>query len=301
MAFGNTSNLPMIATLAGDLTPGPFMALSAAGGIRPGVYAGLGGCDCATVAGVRVSAPFRDRPRFARCRSRSCLHSNSPKGLRRIALGCREAQRSGYPGDAATTTESTLKGLCNVAPPLRNPFGVNVSRRPETQGSRCATTLGYPTKSLRDNRDATSSLEADSLFIELCMANEPSTLGWQLYCHPFPGAAVQLPHQRGFINSAKLNRRRLAWRRIALRRQAPAIRRTHTSEGAHLQPRFTPHAGLRTPDPRLRAGKRQRSWGRRGTASHSHKSESQLSAATSSSYSSSDSVAAEPSTVCSSA
>jgi hypothetical protein len=20
-------------------------------------------------------------------------------------------------------------------------------------------------------------------------------LGWQLYCHPFPGAAVQLPHQ----------------------------------------------------------------------------------------------------------
>jgi len=31
------------------------------------------------------------------------------------------------------------------------------------------------------------------------MANEPSTLGWQLYCHPFPGAAVQLPHQRGSL------------------------------------------------------------------------------------------------------
>ena len=38
------------------------------------------------------------------------------------------------------------------------------------------------------------------------MANERPTLGWQLYCRPFPGAAVQLPHQRRFIDSAKLNR-----------------------------------------------------------------------------------------------
>ena len=44
--------------------------------------------------------------------------------------------------------------------------------------------------------------------IELCMANERPTLGWQLCCRPFPGAAVQLPHQRGFIDSAKLNRKR---------------------------------------------------------------------------------------------
>ena len=41
--------------------------------------------------------------------------------------------------------------------------------------------------------------------IGLCAANEPSMLGWQLHCHPFPGAAVQLPHQRWFIDYAKLN------------------------------------------------------------------------------------------------
>jgi hypothetical protein len=46
--------------------------------------------------------------------------------------------------------------------------------------------------------------------IELCVANERSALGWQLYCHPFPGAAVQLPHQRGFIDYAKLNRPRVS-------------------------------------------------------------------------------------------
>ena len=105
------------------------------------------------------SVPLRVDPPFARWRVRSCDMRNSPKGLRRIALGCREAQRSGYPGDSATTTQSTLKGLRDVAPPLRNSFGVDVLRRLETQGSRCATTLGCPTKSLRDSRGATSSLK----------------------------------------------------------------------------------------------------------------------------------------------
>jgi hypothetical protein len=39
------------------------------------------------------------------------------------------------------------------------------------------------------------------------MTNDSSTLGWQMHCLPFPSAAVQLPHQRGFIDSAKLNNR----------------------------------------------------------------------------------------------
>jgi hypothetical protein len=43
--------------------------------------------------------------------------------------------------------------------------------------------------------------------IDPCTANEPSMLGWQLYCHPFPGAAVQLPHERGLIDHARLNSR----------------------------------------------------------------------------------------------
>ena len=107
--------------------------------------------------------PFRVRPPFARWRAKSCDTCNSPKGLRKIVLGCREAQRSGYPGLRPRPTPSTLKGLRSVAPPLRNPFGVNVLRWLETQGSRCATTLGYLTQSLRDNRCPASSQKADGL------------------------------------------------------------------------------------------------------------------------------------------
>jgi len=52
MVLSDTSNAPMRITLTSTRKPGPFMALSAAGGIRPGVYAGLGGF------GMRVSTPF---------------------------------------------------------------------------------------------------------------------------------------------------------------------------------------------------------------------------------------------------
>jgi hypothetical protein len=44
--------------------------------------------------------------------------------------------------------------------PLRNPFGVSVLRHPNTQGSRWATTLAIPTKSLRDSHNPTSSQKA---------------------------------------------------------------------------------------------------------------------------------------------
>ena len=58
MGFDNMSTLPMRVALARTRTPGPFMALSAAGGIRPGVYAGLAGCRHPIPFGANVSAPF---------------------------------------------------------------------------------------------------------------------------------------------------------------------------------------------------------------------------------------------------
>jgi len=73
----------------------------------------------------------------------------SPKGLNKIAQGCRFG---GYPGVATPTIMPTLKGLRNFATPLRNPVGVLLSRLFSPQGSRCAATLGCPAQSLRDNR-----------------------------------------------------------------------------------------------------------------------------------------------------
>ena len=52
--------------------------------------------------------------------------TNSPKGLRKTAQGCREAKSEQLPWVRPTTIRSTLKGLRGAASPLRNPFGIKV-------------------------------------------------------------------------------------------------------------------------------------------------------------------------------
>jgi hypothetical protein len=73
--------------------------------------------------------------------------------------------------------------------------------------------------------------------IELCTANGPSTLGWQLHCPPLPGAAVQLPHQQAFIVYAKLNNR-------AVGRPKQCGETPHLRSRERLAERLTEIAGL---------------------------------------------------------
>jgi hypothetical protein len=58
MAFDDVYDPMTEAACATRELSGPFMALSAAGGIRPGVYAGLAGCRHRIPFGANVSAPF---------------------------------------------------------------------------------------------------------------------------------------------------------------------------------------------------------------------------------------------------
>ena len=59
----------------------------------------------------------------------------------------RVAAPSGYPGKKYYNT-CTPKGFRNCGTVLRNPVGVERNAASVTQGSRCAATLGCPTKAL---------------------------------------------------------------------------------------------------------------------------------------------------------
>ena len=58
MVLSDTSNAPMKITLTSTRISGPFMALSAAGGIRPGVYAGCAERRHTISFETPMSAPF---------------------------------------------------------------------------------------------------------------------------------------------------------------------------------------------------------------------------------------------------
>jgi hypothetical protein len=81
----------------------------------------------------------------------------------KAARSCREARHGVHFVSGRAMIPLVLKGPRKVAPLLRNPFGVNVLGRHATQGSRCAATLGYPTKSLRDSYVAAICEKADGL------------------------------------------------------------------------------------------------------------------------------------------
>jgi len=79
---------------------------------------------------------------------RNSWHFVSPKGLRKIARGCLAAATL---GDVEALSRQPRRGcvICGIA--YETPLGFTAFLASRTLGSRCAATLGCPTKALRAN------------------------------------------------------------------------------------------------------------------------------------------------------